>query len=97
MKTGYFFVLKDISKGKLCSQILHAGESLYEKGGKTHRKIVYKVDTLELVEVENIILRNKLVLVKINDAGLTQVKPGTLTVVATCCEETNIFNKYKLF
>lgn len=81
-----------LSKGKLCAQVAHAvldcfmqqkdirlTKSWLNEGGK---KVVLKTKTLgELLDAADKATRAGLVTAIIKDAGLTEVKPGTVTCV----------------
>ncbi len=80
-----------LSKGKLAVQVAHAAVSAYEladedvreawkEGGQ--KKVVLRVATLqELFELKETARRHGLPAALITDAGLTEVPPGTITVL----------------
>jgi len=80
-----------LSKGKLAVQVAHASISTYEftsekvrdawkEGGQ--KKVVLRVPGLkELFELRELARRHGLPAVLITDAGLTEVPPGTTTVL----------------
>jgi PTH2 family peptidyl-tRNA hydrolase len=80
-----------LSKGKLAVQVAHAAVSAYEvtsrevreawkEGGQ--KKVVLRVATLqELFELKENARRHGLPAALITDAGLTEVPPGTVTVL----------------
>ncbi len=80
-----------LSKGKLAVQVAHAAVSAYEladdevreawkKGGQ--KKVVLRVATLqELFELKESARKHGLPAALITDAGLTEVPPGTITVL----------------
>lgn len=80
-----------LSKGKLAAQVAHAAVSGYEyasekirdawkEGGQ--KKVVLRVATLhDLFELKELARRQGLPSVLITDAGLTEVAPGTITVL----------------
>ena len=80
-----------LSKGKLAVQVAHAAISTYEftsekvrdawkEGGQ--KKVVLRVAGLkELFELRELARRHGLTAVLITDAGLTEVPPGTTTVL----------------
>ncbi len=80
-----------LSKGKLAVQVAHAAISTYEyanekvrnawkEGGQ--KKVVLRVPGLrELFELRELARKHGLPAVLITDAGLTEVPPGTTTVL----------------
>ncbi len=80
-----------LSKGKLAVQVAHAAVSTYECAGEKIRriwieegqkKVVLRVPGLkELYELKEQARREGLPSVLITDAGLTQLPPGTTTVL----------------
>jgi PTH2 family peptidyl-tRNA hydrolase len=80
-----------LSKGKLAVQVAHAAVSAYEladdevreawkDGGQ--KKVVLRVATLhDLFELKETARRQGLPAVLITDAGLTEIPPGTITVL----------------
>ncbi|WP_406671230.1 peptidyl-tRNA hydrolase Pth2 [Methanolobus sp. ZRKC4] len=80
-----------LSKGKLAVQVAHAAVSASEwadrstlekwkEGGQ--KKVVLRVaNTRELFELKEIARRQDIATALIQDAGLTEVKPGTVTVL----------------
>jgi len=80
-----------LSKGKLAVQVAHAALSTYEYAGEKVRrgwkeggqkKVVLRVPGLkELFELKEQAGRHGLPAVLITDAGLTEVPPGTTTVL----------------
>lgn len=80
-----------LSKGKLAVQVAHAAVSAYEQahdevrkawkeGGQ--KKVVLRVATLQdLFELKETARRHGLPAALITDAGLTEVPPGTITVL----------------
>ncbi|MEM5778280.1 MAG: peptidyl-tRNA hydrolase Pth2 [Candidatus Aenigmatarchaeota archaeon] len=80
-----------LEKGKLCSQVAHASLASFLKSSKGNKekwlregmkKIVLKVlNEKELIEFYNKAKKEKLPCELIIDAGLTQVKPGTITAL----------------
>jgi len=99
MKTGFFFIIKNkTSVGKDISQLLHAGQKLYEKEGGTTKKIVYKLPIEEIPVLLYFFKNNNIRYYEIRDAGKTQVKPNTLTVICTSLDDdTSFFSRYKLY
>ncbi|VVB93037.1 Peptidyl-tRNA hydrolase [uncultured archaeon] len=80
-----------LSKGKLAVQVAHAAVSASEFAGKNifeawkeggQKKVVLRVPGLrDLFELKEAARRQGLSTVLITDAGLTEVPPGTITVL----------------
>jgi len=80
-----------MDKGKLCSQSCHASIAAFLKADKNIReewinegmkKIVLKVfSEKEIKEYLKLAKKEKLHCALINDAGLTQIEPGTITAL----------------
>jgi PTH2 family peptidyl-tRNA hydrolase len=80
-----------LSKGKLAVQVAHAAVSAYEWADKKAReawkeegqkKVVLRVPTLQdLFELKEIARKHDLSTALITDAGLTEIPPGTVTVL----------------
>lgn len=99
-----------LSKGKLAVQVAHAAVSAFEEASEEIReawkdggqkKVVLRVPTLqELFELKEIARKHGLPAVLIQDAGLTEVPPGTITVLgigpAEVSELDKITGKLKL-
>ncbi len=81
----------DMDKGKMVSQGAHAAvgalrkindDVISEWESEGSKKIVLKVSNLkELKEVENNLKKVKIPYFLVKDAGLTQIKPGTVTAL----------------
>ncbi len=99
-----------LSKGKLAVQVAHAAISAYECARKEAReawkeggqkKVVLRVPGLkDLFELKELARRQGLPNMLITDAGLTEVPPGTITVLgigpAEVSELDKITGKLKL-
>ncbi|HID26379.1 MAG TPA: peptidyl-tRNA hydrolase [Methanosarcinales archaeon] len=80
-----------LSKGKLAVQVAHAAVSALEYADESivnewkkegQKKIVLKVDTLQdLFDLEKEARKNNLPTALIADKGLTEIPPGTITVL----------------
>lgn len=79
-----------MEKGKLISQSLHASlgslrlvrdEIVKKWEDEGAKKVVLKVDLEELREAERKLKKEKIPYFLVKDAGLTQVKPGTITAL----------------
>ena len=80
-----------ISCGKRCAQVAHAAVMAYEHAGKEERrawlnegqkKVVLKVPSLQaLYELKVIAERQGISTALIQDAGMTEVPPGTITAL----------------
>lgn len=80
-----------LSKGKLAVQVAHAAVSALEYADKSivnkwkkegQKKIVLKVDTLQdLFDLEEEARKKNLPTALIADKGLTEIPPGTITVL----------------
>jgi len=99
-----------IGKGKLIAQSLHAGfgalrlaknEIIKKWENEGAKKVVLKADLDELKEVEEKLKKEKISYFLVKDAGLTQVKPGTITALGIGPIEEDkidrITGKLKLF
>ncbi len=80
-----------LSKGKLAVQVAHAAVSASEWADRTtlekwkeggQKKVVLRVvDTRGLFELKEIARKHNIATALIQDAGLTEIKPGTVTVL----------------
>ncbi|WP_406659693.1 peptidyl-tRNA hydrolase Pth2 [Methanolobus sp. ZRKC3] len=80
-----------LSKGKLAVQVAHAAVSASEWADRTtlekwkeggQKKVVLRVaNTRELFELKEVARKHDLPTALIQDAGLTEIKPGTITVL----------------
>jgi len=79
-----------IGKGKMVSQSLHAAmgslksskESIVKKWEVSGaKKVVLKADLEKINEIETILRKEKIPHFLVRDAGLTQLKPGTITAL----------------
>jgi len=92
-----------LSKGKLAVQVAHAAVSAYEMAGEEVReawkeggqkKVVLRIASLqELFELKEIARKHGLPAVLITDAGLTEVPPGTITVLGIGPAEVSELDK----
>ncbi|KCZ72578.1 peptidyl-tRNA hydrolase [Candidatus Methanoperedens nitroreducens] len=92
-----------LSKGKLAVQVAHAAVSAYEfadrdireawkEGGQ--KKVVLRVPKLQdLFELKETARRHGLSTALITDAGLTEVPPGTITVLGIGPAEVSMLDK----
>ncbi|MGC8993515.1 MAG: peptidyl-tRNA hydrolase Pth2 [Candidatus Aenigmatarchaeota archaeon] len=98
-------VRKDLEwgKGKLAAHVAHASleaafqvdrETLEKWRKEGAKKVVLKVkDLKELKEIEKKLKKEKISYVKISDAGLTQLKKGTVTCIGIGPIEDKIIDK----
>ncbi len=80
-----------LSQGKLAAQAAHAAVSAYDKAKRSigdswkaegQKKVILAVDSLdELFELEEAAKLVGLPIARIEDAGLTEVPPGTITAL----------------
>lgn len=95
-----------ISKGKLCAQVAHAAVSASETARNTHnewwinwlnegqRKVVLKAASLEdLGKLKAEADKLSLPVALIEDRGLTEVPPGTVTCLGIGPAPTNMVNR----
>jgi len=96
----------EISKGKIAVQVAHAAvecainayknrreifDAWYAEGQK---KVVLNVKTLnELIQLRELARINNLFAILIQDAGLTEVPPGTITVLGIGPDKENLIDK----
>ncbi len=92
-----------LSKGKLATQCAHASVeatlrsrkdkvSLWRGSGM--KKVILKVSDLrELNKYERLAKKEKLLSVKIKDAGKTEVKPGTITCLAIGPDDSGVIDR----
>lgn len=99
-----------MDKGKMCSQACHASVATFLKTDKSIReewinegmkKVVLKVSgEKEIKEYLKLAKKDKLPCALINDAGLTQIEPGTITALGIGPDKDekidNITSKLKL-
>lgn len=93
----------NLSRGKLAVQVAHASILGFLKSEKEKRdvwlregqkKIVLKVRNLdELFEIKNKAEREKLATAIVEDAGLTEVPPGTITALVIGPDEAKKIDK----
>jgi PTH2 family peptidyl-tRNA hydrolase len=106
MELKQVIVVRDdlnLSRGKLAVQVAHASILGFLKSEKEKRdtwlregqkKIVLKVRNLdELFEIKNKAEREKLVTAIVEDAGLTEVPPGTITALVIGPDEAKKIDK----
>ncbi|MCD5424875.1 MAG: peptidyl-tRNA hydrolase Pth2 [Methanosarcinaceae archaeon] len=80
-----------LSKGKLAAQVAHAAVSAFEAAKESEKrqwkslgqkKVVLKVPSLnDLLELKEISRKHKFPTALISDSGLTEIAPGTITVL----------------
>ncbi|MCS7119144.1 MAG: peptidyl-tRNA hydrolase Pth2 [Archaeoglobaceae archaeon] len=93
----------NLSRGKLAVQVAHASVLGFLKSEKEKReiwikegqkKVVLKVKSLEeLFEIKNKAEREKLVTAIVEDAGLTEIPPGTITAISIGPDESKRIDK----
>jgi PTH2 family peptidyl-tRNA hydrolase len=92
-----------LSKGKLAAQVAHAAVSAYEFASRNVReawkeggqkKVVLRVPELSaLFELKEVARKHGLPTALITDAGLTEVPPGTITVLGIGPAESGELDK----
>lgn len=92
-----------MSTGKKCVQSSHASLGAYKKADKKiidkwqyegQKKVVVKVNSeKELLEYFNKIKKEKIPCFLVEDAGLTELKPGTITALGIGPEEEEKLDK----
>jgi PTH2 family peptidyl-tRNA hydrolase len=92
-----------MSEGKKCVQTAHASLGSYEKTDKKmikkwvsegQKKVVLKVDSeKEILDLYKKIKREKIPCFLIEDAGLTELKPGTVTALGIGPEKEEVLDK----
>ena len=81
--TYVYIVNKDLkmSKGKIAAQVSHVAMKMGNHYDKIGRAIVLKAPEEDMCRLIDILRKEKHLMFKINDAGLTEVPPGSLTCV----------------
>ncbi|MCX8176370.1 MAG: peptidyl-tRNA hydrolase Pth2 [Candidatus Bathyarchaeota archaeon] len=95
-----------ISKGKICVQVAHAAVSAYEETRKTRlewaekwlnegqRKVILKAESLKKIyEIKVRAEKLGLSVALVEDKGLTELPPGTVTCLAIGPAPLNLVNK----
>jgi PTH2 family peptidyl-tRNA hydrolase len=92
-----------MSEGKKCVQTAHASLSAYKKSDKKiikkwesegQKKVVLKVDSeKELLDLYEKLKREKIPCFLVEDAGLTELEPGTITALGIGPEKEEILDK----
>ncbi|NWF94942.1 MAG: peptidyl-tRNA hydrolase [Candidatus Thorarchaeota archaeon] len=96
----------DMSKGKIAVQVAHGAVSAAERARITHqdvwkawlhegqKKVAVKVHSAdELLEIQRLAVVHRLPSALIQDAGMTELEPGTMTVVAVGPGTSEIVDK----
>lgn len=92
-----------MSTGKKCVQCSHASLGAYKKGNKEiikrwefegQKKVVLKVNSEEeILEFFKRVKKEKIPCFLVEDAGLTELEPGTITALCIGPEEEEKLNK----
>lgn len=96
-------LLKEVGKGKLACHVAHASVGSFEKADEEiikkweregSEKVVLKVkDLKELKKLYDKVKKTKLPCFLVRDAGLTQLKKGTITCLGTGPDEEKKIDK----
>ena len=93
LDTTYYYIINDdlkMSKGKIAAQVSHVAMMLAERHHEVGKAVVLKAP--EHVLKDNM---NKPGVVFIQDAGFTEVPPGSLTCIGFCKESHEIIPNIK--
>jgi PTH2 family peptidyl-tRNA hydrolase len=92
-----------MSEGKKCAQTAHASLGSYKKTDKKvvkkwesegQKKVVLKVDSeKEILDLYEKIKREKIPCFLVEDAGLTELEPGTITALGIGPEKEEVLNR----
>jgi PTH2 family peptidyl-tRNA hydrolase len=93
----------DISTGKKCVQCCHASLGAYRKADKSivkkwelegQKKVVLEVNSKgEILKFYNQVKKEKIPCFLVEDAGLTELEPGTVTTLGIGPEKEEILDK----
>jgi PTH2 family peptidyl-tRNA hydrolase len=93
----------EMSTGKKCVQCCHASLGAYKKANKSvikkwepegQKKVVLEVETEEeILKFYNRIKKEKIPCFLVEDAGLTEIEPGTITALGIGPEKEEVLDK----
>jgi len=92
-----------MSEGKKCAQTAHASLGVYKKSDKKiikkwelegQKKVVLRIDSKkEILDLHKKLKKEKIPCFLVEDAGLTELEPGTITALGIGPEKEEILDK----